>query len=74
MKRNLGWIVSDAASAAEADAVRARALEVIEPEARVEVSRVIFNKGQLHPAHRLRRPGGDAIGLGRCGELGPKRA
>jgi hypothetical protein len=53
VKRNIGRVVRDTTSATKADALRACALEVIEPKTWIEVSRVIFNKGELHPAHRL---------------------
>ena len=53
MKGNIGRVVRNAASATEAHAIRACALEVIEPEGEIEMSRVIFNKGQLHPTHGL---------------------
>ncbi len=62
---DLRWVVGDAASAAEADAVGARALEVVEPEGGVEVDGVVFDEGELRPALGFGGPGGD--GLGGCG-------
>ena len=56
MKRNLRRIVCNAAPAAEAHAVGACPLEVVEPERRIEVSGVVFHQSELRPAHRLRGP------------------
>ena len=45
-----------------------RALEVVEPERRVEVYRVVFDQGELRPAHRAIDPargrGGCEVGVG----------
>ena len=57
---------------AEANGVRSCAFEVIEPESRIEVCRIIFNKRKLHPPHRFGRPCRDSdLPAGGCG-LTPK--
>jgi len=51
VERDFGGVVGYAASAAETDAVGASALEVVEPECGVEVGGVVFDEGELCPAH-----------------------
>ena len=53
VKGDVGGVVGDAASAAETDGVGASAFEVVEPEGEVEVSGVVFDEGELCPAHGL---------------------
>src|SRR6185312_6855599 len=48
---NFGGIERDAASSAQASAVNVRAAKVIEPEFRIVVAGVVFNKGDLSPTH-----------------------
>ena len=59
VKRDFGGVVGDAAAAAETDGVGAGALEVVEPEGEVEVGGVVFDEGELCPAHGLGCPCGD---------------
>ena len=51
-KGTCGRVVRDAAAGAEADAVGARAPEVVEPEADVELRRIVLDERELRPAHR----------------------
>jgi hypothetical protein len=53
---DLRRIIRDAAAGTETDRIRFRPLEVIEPELRVELARVILDKRQLCPAHGLVHP------------------
>src|SRR5271156_470280 len=61
---DLGGIGGDAAAGAQAGCVAKRAFEVVEPEREVERARVVFDQGQLGPAHRAINP---AWGRGGCG-------
>ena len=64
MERDRGRIVGDAAARAEADGVGFRALEVIEPELRIELARIVLDERELRPAHRAidpRRPAGPGV-------------
>lgn len=56
VKRNLRRVIRHAPTGAEANRVGARALEVIEPELRVELARVILHERELRPAHRFVHP------------------
>jgi len=64
MKGNRGRIIRDTATAAQTDPLGACALEGFEPEGKIEVGRVVFNKRELKPAHGLRCPGGNWLGFG----------
>src|SRR5207342_1520278 len=57
MERHRGGVVGDAAAGAQADGVRARALEVVEPERDVELDGIVLDERELGPAHRLVDPG-----------------
>src|ERR1700677_4155425 len=52
VQRNLSGVESDAAAGAEASRIGMDLPEIIEPEGEVVISRIIFDKGQLRPAHR----------------------
>ena len=56
MERDLCRIIGDATAGAKADRIGFRALEVVEPETRVELARIVFDKGELGPAHRFVDP------------------
>ena len=71
---NLSGIVGDATSAAKADTLGSRALEVVEPEGKVEVSWVVFDQGELKPSRGPRCPGGDGVGIFLQGCEAPKTA
>ncbi len=53
-----GRVVGDAAAGAQAGGVGVRALEGVEPERDVELHRVVFDQGELRPAHGLVDPRG----------------
>ena len=65
VERNRGRVVGDTAARAEADRVRARAGEVVEPEGGVELDGIVLDERELGPAHRPRGPGWSRVG-GRC--------
>ena len=60
VQRNLRGVEGHAASGAEAGRIGVDLLKIIEPEGEVVISRIIFDKGQLRPAHRTVVPSGVA--------------
>src|ERR1700678_1441679 len=68
VQRNLCGIEGDATSSAEAGRIGVDLLKIIEPKSEVVISRVVFDKGQLRPAHGAVVPSwvaGHAAGFGR---------
>ena len=57
VERNLRRVVGHAAAGAQAGRVGVGAPEVVEPEADVELRRVVLDQGELRPAHRAGDPG-----------------
>ena len=64
---NLGGVVGDAASAADAGALGAGALKVVEPEMGVVVDGIVFDQRELEPAHGPGGPVGNRGWRGRDG-------
>ena len=58
MQRHLGRVIGDDAAGAERGGVGVQALEVVEPELRIEAPRIVLDERQLHPAHRPIEPAG----------------
>jgi len=57
VERNLGRIVRDAAAGGEASGVGMRAAEVVQPERRIVLAGIVFDKRQLRPTHGSAVPG-----------------
>ena len=58
MERHRGRVVRDASAGAQAHGVGLRAAEVVEPERRVELPRIVLDERELRPAHRTVDPRG----------------
>ena len=56
-------IVRHAAAGTEANRVAVRAAEVVKPEARIELARIILHQSQLRPSHGTIDPGWSLDGL-----------
>jgi hypothetical protein len=56
MERNIRRVIRDAASRAQADGVGMGAFEIVEPELKVELARIVFDERELRPTHRLVDP------------------
>lgn len=52
MQRDFGRIESNASAGGETCRIRMHTLEVVEPERRIVMARIVFNERALHPAHR----------------------
>lgn len=74
MKRDVGWIVGDATAGAQANSVGFCALKKSEPKFRIELAGIVFDQGELSPAHRFVHPGGGGCdwigGAGGRNEIG----
>src|SRR5262249_23472759 len=57
MKRNLGWIVGDAAAGGKTCRIGMRSTEIVEPERGIVLARIVFDQRQLGPAHGTVVPG-----------------
>jgi hypothetical protein len=65
---HLGRVVRDDAAGAQARGVCADAVEVVEPELRVEAARIVLDERELDPAHRPIEPAGQHVARPRrCG-------
>ena len=68
VQRHLGRVVGDDAAGAEHRGVGVQAAEVVEPELRIELPRIVLDERELHPAHRRSNqpcsasPGHGAVG------------
>src|SRR5439155_24818854 len=67
MKGNRCRVIRDATARAQAGCVRRGALEVIEPELRIELAGVVLDEGELRPAHWAVNPVGKT-GVERLGQ------
>src|SRR4029078_8078810 len=57
MQRNFGGVEGNAPARAKTSGVGMDTLEIVEPESRIVVSRIVLDEGQLCPAHRTVEPG-----------------
>src|SRR5262249_27323652 len=53
---NPSGIVRDTSAGAQANSIRPSAPEVIQPELRIELTRIVFDKSKLRPTHRFVDP------------------
>ena len=60
---NLGWVIGGVATGAETSGISFDPLKIIKPKVEIIVARIIFNQGELRPAHRAVEPS-------RCGGCG----
>ena len=58
VKRNPGGIIGHASARAETGSVGVRAAEVIQPEVEIVLAWVVFDQGELRPAHGTVEPTG----------------
>ena len=63
VERHLGRVIRDAAAGAQTNRVRACALEIVEPELRIELAGVILDECELRPTHRSVCPGRSCVRL-----------
>ena len=61
VQRNLGWVIRDDAAGTEAGRIGADAREVVEPEARIEASRIVLDERELGPSHRTVEPARERV-------------